>query len=246
MKKSISVLILLFSFMAFSQLKDNQWIRAFPITDYMVDINDSVKLVQIRLPANIIVKEKQLGLLRTTYTEDGDSNLEIGVGRCHLIKGEYYYFAINYKKSNKLPKAGDLLYTAVDKSPVYNGNIVKLSLQYIGLKDVEDEPFYDRKSVFANFTKEDETQLVDEMVKDVQRTGEYFLQNNPEVDQEIEAGKNKGKLILNAMITCKNQDIEDFLTYITIKPTLYAGKQWKLSEVFATWLLAGAPTLIKE
>lgn len=246
MKKSISIILLLFSLIVFAQLKDNQWIRAFPITDYMVDINDSVKLVQIRLPANTFVKEKQLGLLRTTYSEDGASDLEIGVGRCHLIKGEYYYFAINYKKSNKVPKAGDLLYTAVDKSPVYKGNIVKLSLQYIGLKDVEDESFYDRKLVFSNFTKEDETRLVNEMVKDIQRTGNYFLKNNPEVDQEIEEGKNKGKKILNSMITCKNQDIEDFLTYMTIKPTLYAGKQWKLSEVFATWLLAGSPTLIKE
>lgn len=232
--------------MAFSQLKDNQWIRAFPITDYMVDINDSTKLVQLQLPANTIIKEKQLGLLRTTFTENVDDDLEIGAGRCYLIKGEFYYFAINYKKSKKLPKAGDLLYTAVEKSPVYAGNVVQLSLQYIGLKDVEDQPFYDRNLVFNNFTKEDETLLIDKMVNDVQRTGAYFSTNNPEIDQEIATGKNKGKRILSSMINCKNQDVLDFLTYMTIKPTLYAGKEWKLSEVFATWLLAGAPTLIKE
>lgn len=92
-----------------------------------------------------------------------------------------------------MPKAGDLLYTAVDKSPIYAGNIVKLSLQYIGLKDVEDEPFYDRNLVFSNFTNKDESLLIDKMVKDVQRTGNYFLKNNPEIDQEIATGKNKGK-----------------------------------------------------
>lgn len=89
MKKSISALLLLFSFIAFGQLKDNQWIRAFPITDYMVDINDSTKLVQIQLPANIIIKEKQLGLLRSTFSENAKDDLEIGAGKCYLIKGNF-------------------------------------------------------------------------------------------------------------------------------------------------------------
>ena len=245
MKKLFSTLLLLLCLFVFSQTEEKQWVRAFPITDYTVDINDSVKLVQIQIPENI-VKEKQIGVLKGIYRDNLSDTLEIGAGKCYLIKGEYHYFAINYKKSKKIPKAGDLLFTIVEKMPVYKNDIVNLALLYIGLKDVDDQSFYDRTTVFSNWTKEDEAKILDLMIKDIQYTGAYFLKNNPEIDQNIITGKHKGKKILNTMILCKKQDVVDFLKYMTIKPKLYYGNEWKLSEVFATWLAAGAPTIIQE
>ena len=50
--------------------QDNStWVRAFPITDYMIDLNDSIKLVQVELPDDLQFKEKQLGVTRGGYKD---------------------------------------------------------------------------------------------------------------------------------------------------------------------------------
>ena len=51
----------------------------------------------------------------------------------------------------------------------------------------------------------------------------------------------KGKKVLSVMIACKSSYVKDFMSYIIARPRLYAGKKWKISEIFATWLVEGAP-----
>ena len=50
----------------------NQWARAFPITDYMVDANDSIKIVQVHPTDGTTIPEKQLGLLKGMYRDKHD------------------------------------------------------------------------------------------------------------------------------------------------------------------------------
>ncbi len=62
----------------------------------------------------------------------------------------------------------------------------------------------------------------------------------------IKSGAYSGKLLLNAMMACTQQDVSDFLEYMIARPVLYAGHEWKVAEIFATWLTEGAPTVVKK
>lgn len=245
MNKLLLVVFSLFSFIAGAQTDTTKWVRGFPITDYMVDLNDSMKVVQIVLPGEVTIKDKQVGLLRGIYRDKPSDTMLVGAGRCNLIKGEYYYFSINYKKSGKSPKQGDLLFAFVDKSPVYRGNIVKLTAFYIGLKNVYEMPLYDRAGIFKQWKKSDEDILMDSMVADIRFTGNYFLANNPTMNVAIKSGKHTGKMVLNTMQICDKKDVIDFLEYMIARPNFYAGNNWKIAEIFATWLSLGGPTVIK-
>ncbi len=202
--------------------------------------------MQVQLPKGLRIADNQMGLLRGMYRESRADTGTIGAGRCQLIKGDYFYFTIMCKPNGKQPKAGDLLYTFMDKSPVYRAHCIPLACQFIGLLDVYGKALYDRYAVFSQWTKSDEETLLNAIVSDVHFTGDYFLKENPAMNAPIKSGAYSGKLLLNAMMACTQQDVSDFLEYMIARPVLYAGHEWKVSEIFATWLTEGAPTVVKK
>lgn len=246
MLKSMLACLILVHGLVFAQTDNTKQLRAFPITDYIIDLNDSTQLVQIEMPDGITFNYKQLGLIHGVYVTSSDDTVSKGYGRCYLIKGNYYYFAISQNKSGIPLKEGDLLYTFMDKTNIWDGQIPKLASHFIQLQDVYENRFYDRYLIFINWTESQERSLLDSMVADIRFTGKYFQENDPSMDIILRSGKYKGKKILSVMIDCKTEDVTDFVDYVIARPKLYAGRQWKLSEVFATWLEAGAPAIIKE
>ena len=229
-----------------AQRDTSQWLRAFPLTDYMQDLNDTTKLVQILTPDGYSLKEQQVGLVRGVYRVNKADTSQKGYGRCYLIKGDYYYFAISHNKSGVALKEGDLLYTFVKQSPVYNGQIMKLASHFITLQNVYEKALYDPVSIYDQWEKSDEKELIDSMVADIKFTGNYFQANNPSMDVLAKDGQFKGKKTFSVMISCQPGYVKYFLDYIIARPRLYAGKGWKISEIFATWVAEGAPTVIKE
>lgn len=246
MKKIFLLLFILVSFTTFGQEDSTKWLRAFPITDYITPLTDTIKIVQVNLPQGLTIREKQLELLKGMYRGNHADTITIGSGRCNLIKGNYYYFTIDFLKSGKQPRGGDLLYTFMNKPAVYAGNMLRVASHYILLKDVYENPLYDRYTIFSQWTKNDEDRVMDSIVADIHFTGDYFLKNNPEMNIKIKSGKNQDKPVLNTMIACTKKDVIDFFAYMIARPSLYAGQEWKVSEVFATWLSEGAPTVIKN
>ena len=247
MRKIAFLLLWIISSLAsLAQPGENKMVRAFPITDYITPISDSVKLVQVHLPGNPIIKDKQPGILKAVYKTSKEDVVEKGTGRCNLIKGDYYYFTIDISKSKLQPEGGDLLYINVDKPSSYTNQLVKLAGHYISLTDVYESPFYDRYTIFNNWTQKEEEAALDSMVKDIVFTGDYFNQHAPENDVLITSGPYKDKKAFSVMIKSNVKMLTDFLDYIIARPALYAGRSWKISEIFATWLTSGAPTVVKE
>lgn len=247
MKKIAFTLSLLacYSF-SFAQTDDGKWVQGFPITDYIVKISDSVSLVQVSMMNNTLIKEKQLGLLKGVYNKTAADTATIGYGRCQLIKGSNYYFTIDHKKSGLLPQKGNLLYTVVDKPKVHIGHILPIAAHHIGMQTVENKSLYNRDSVFLKWTGTDEKTCINAMGADIRYTGDYFLKNNPAMNVRIPGGKYNGEMVLNTMAKCTNEDVENFLDYIIARPSIYAGREWKISELFATWLSNGSPTVVKQ
>lgn len=246
MQKITLLILIILSQTGAAQTGPGKWIRAFPITNYTVDLNDSTKLVQVQMPAGLSIADRQLGLLRGVYHESNIDTVQKGYGRCYLIKGDYYYFAIGHNTSGKAITEGDILYTFMDTTTIFYGQLPKLAAHYIELQDIYEKKLFDRYSIFNQWPPEDEKAAIDSMVKDIKFTGNYFIQNNSSMDKLITEGQFKSQKVLSVMANCQPAWVKDFIDYVIARPGLYAGKEWKTAEVFATWLAQGSPTVIKE
>ncbi len=246
MIKTLIIPVLFFSFTGYAQIDTTKWLRAFPITGYMLDLNDSTKVVQVLLNEGLKFEDKQLGMMRGVYKTSPADTVQKGYGRCHLIKGNYYYFTIGHNTSGLSLQEGDLLYTVVTKTAIYYGQIPRLASHSIELQDVYGHSLYDFNLVFDQWTEATEKAVIDTMVKDIWFTGNYFTRNEPSMDKLISKGKYKDRKLLSVMMECQPVVVNDFIDFMIACPGLYAGRKWKIAEVFATWLTEGAPTIIKE
>ena len=196
-------------------------IFAFKITDYIKPLTDSTSAVQVFKSASfpVAINDKQLGVLNHCYkTGIKLDTAMIGWGRCNLIKGEYYYFGIRLKKMQQ-PAEGDLLYLQAKVAYVYDGlllNVMNHALQFI---NVHGLPFMKSNAMF---------------------------QQMPEQNQIIKDGIYKGEKLFTAMLFAKRSELELFLKYIIARPKNYAGNSWKISEIFATWIDGGTPTVVEN
>jgi hypothetical protein len=234
-------LLILFPMLVVAQPSTEKIVRAFPITDYMVDLNDSIKIVQVFFEQTGVIREKEMGVVATIFNPESERPDIIGSGRCNMIKGDYYYFTINFKGSGSVPVAGDLLYTSVAKPAAFTDVLSKIASHYITLKDVYDSPFYDRFEIFNSWSAANEKAALDSMIADIIYTADYFLKNDPSLNVNIKSGANADKPVLNIMKTNAKKELEVFLNYMIAHPGIYAGKDWKISEIFATWVTEGSP-----
>jgi hypothetical protein len=236
-----SILITATIFFASHLHAQKKWPRAFPITDYIVALNDSTKVVQVELPEGLSIPDKEIGIIEGIYrTHDTDAVYK-GYGRCNLIKGNYYYFSMSHNTSNMPLQAEDLVYVNLGPTNIYYGQIPKLAGHFIQLTDVYEKKLYDVYDIFKNWTEGNENALIDSMVNDIRFTGDYFLKNNPTMNIEIAKGINKGKHVLDMMMLASRKEVMQFLDYVIAYPKLYKGHVWKASEVYATWVSAGSP-----
>ena len=222
-------------------------IVAFKITDYMKPLDDSTMLVQVVKPESLPldIKLQQLGTMLHCYkTGVKLDTASIGWGRCQLIKGEYYYFSMHINTSQQ-PSAGDLLYVKLRMPYVYNGLLLGVMNRAMQFNNVYDEPFMTDNAVFTN-TKKNELDLLDSMVSDIRFTGKEILKQMPEQNKVLNAGIYSGKKLFDAMQGAKRSELESFLKYIAARPKNYAGNDWKISEIYATWMSGGTPTVVED
>lgn len=74
--KTTFYLLLLSSANSFAQSDSTKWLRAFPITAYMVDLDDTTKIVQLEMPEGLIIKDKQPGIIYGVYRTAKDDAVE--------------------------------------------------------------------------------------------------------------------------------------------------------------------------
>lgn len=220
---------------------------AFKITGYIKALTDSSTVVQVINPVSfpVPIRDKQLGVLYHCYkTGETLDTAMIGFGRCNLIKGDYYYFGIKLQKSQQ-PSEGDIIYTKVKVPYVYDGLLLNVIRHAIHFTNVYGDQFVNDVAVFTN-TKNDELILLDSMVSDIRFTGSAMLKQIPEQDRLIKGGIYDGKKLFDAMQAVKRTELEAFLKYIAARPKNYAGNNWKISEIFATWMNSTTPTVVEN
>ena len=248
MRLILFFLIPLFSSNQLAAQQDSvEKIVAFKITDYIKPLSDSASAVQVFKPASfpVLIKDKQLGVLYHCYTNGTplDTSMK-GWGMCHLIRGDYYYFGDRLQKKQQAAE-GDLIYIRVKVPYVYDGLLLNVMNHAVAFTNVYGQDFMNPNSIFTN-TKKDELNILDSMVHDIQFTGGAMLQQMPEQNQLVTDGMYKGKKIFESMQAVKRSELELFLKYMAARPKNYAGNTWKISEIFATWMAGGTPTVVEN
>ena len=231
----LSLAMITFSNLLYSQT-EGKWLRAFPITDYIVELDDSTRVVQLEMPEGFGIPDKQLAIAYGVYRSSSADAVSKGYGRCHLVKGVYHYFSIGHNNSKIPLQAGDLLYMHLDTTNIHFGRIPKLASHFIRFQNIYDNPFYDRYLVFTTWSRADEENLQDSMLADIHFTGQWLKENNPDQNQKVTGGRYEGKTIFDVMTGCRSEDLLSFLDFVIEYPRNYAGGTWKLTETFATWV----------
>ena len=241
------MLLLLCSQPGHAQKDSTEAYFTFRITDYTIKLDDSTTIVQIGVPDAwpLKISDKEFGVLKNRYQQgvEYDTNM-IGFGRCHLIKDEWHYFAIHqYRK--QVPKQGDLLVTKCKLPKLYTGLLFNLARYGISLTRVDEEQFYHSAEVFY-MRPASEQEFLDSMIADIRYTGKAMLAQKNGQDQSIKGGLFNGKKLFATMQRVTREQLEKFLKYVAARPTKYAGNTWKLSEIFATWMVSKTPEVIDE
>jgi hypothetical protein len=178
-------------------------------------------------------------ILKHRYENGNLDTTLIGWGRCNLIKGDYYYFSV-HKYSNEEPEEGDLLYTKCKTLPFYKSLLFDVNSHAINLTTVYEDQFYHAADLFQ-LNAQKEKILLDSMVADIHFTGTEMKKQMPDQNQLVKGGLFDGKKIFEAMETTSRKELEEFLKYVIARPVKYAGNTWKLSEIFATWVINKSP-----
>jgi hypothetical protein len=246
-KIAVSVIVLFCCTTLRAQLIPVEKVFAFKITGYLKPLNDSITLVQVIQPDGwpTAIADKQLGVLKHCYKKGTElDTAAIGWGRCQLIKGDYCYFAIHLYK-NQQPAEGDLLYTKFNVQVAYNGRLIDVMKHGVELTRVTDEKFLNPADIFT-LGRQKETALLDSMIADIHYTGSVMQQQMADQNQSIKGGIYDGKKLFTAMQAATRAELEQFLNYIIARPKNYAGNTWKISEIFATWMVSETPTVIEK
>jgi hypothetical protein len=222
-------------------------IIAFKITGYIQKLNDSITLVQVQIPdaSPLTIAEKQLGVLKHCFKQGVELDTAmIGWGRCQLIKGEYCYFGIHLNKNQQVEE-GDLLYLRLTVQVAHNGRLLDVMKHAIELTRVTDEKFLFPADIFS-LTRQKEAALLDSMISDIHYTGNVMMEQMPDQNQLIKGGLYDGKKLFDAMQAATRAELEQFLNYMIARPTKYAGHNWKISEIFATWMVSDTPRVLED
>lgn len=85
-------------------------------------------------------------------------------------------------------------------------------------------------------------EIYKEMAENVQFIGKMMKQQNDSQNQPVSRDcKYKGKMLFDAMEMTTVEDIKMFLSYCAYNSHKYVRNTWSISEVYATWLVAGMP-----
>lgn len=142
------------------------------------------------------------------------------------------------------PVIGDLIaMEVIYHSLAFNNEITKVYLLNISLTNVMGDPFLKWDDLFNDPELKSE-RILTLMLDDLEFTAVEMRKQMEDI--RIETGDYVDLMLFDVMESSSRQDLLEFFKYISARPKKYLGHQWKLSEIFATWLVSSAPRVIKK
>ena len=214
-------------------------LMSFPITASWEDEKGN-QMLQISLPESVGWGKSSEATVLGLWTEEApERNVELG--KANLSQEDVPSLNFLLKASQNVQE-GDLLQGWVRIPRIKKRSILSdLVAQQVWLTDVYKQNFYDMETVLKNDSPDLEALLLGKMIADIRFVADAMVKQGME-DTKIEQGVYIGKGVFEIMETASLEQLKEFLGYVRFKPSKYRGHNWKVSEVFATWLTAGAPT----
>jgi tetratricopeptide (TPR) repeat protein len=224
------------------------WVM-FPVDSILAMNKDSV-LVRIKGGINHGIIKDENGNVYSSYdSEEPDrGNLVLGSASC-LAQTDNYSFCLVLLNDTTNPslniRINDILelpcqLPARDNSYVFT-RLAKLDIQF---NDLDVLPLYNQLQMLYNGDRQLEEEILALMVQDIYDTWDYirdFAADNPSWSEPMDGGKYQGYSMLDAMKMTTKSDITAFLNFVASFPGKYMGKEWKINETYATWLINFTP-----
>lgn len=181
---------------------------------------------------------KSVGTVRGIYDATTPSrNEEIGVAvLSNIYKNEIRVSLKEELTGQTNIQVGDLVIFSIEEYETHN-LFFHLSRLSIELLDVYGEPIYDKNMALSDALNENT--LLEILQADIALTGIEMRKQMGGLT--LKSGLYQNEDIFDAMENCRSGDLKLFLSYVIERPKKYVGHQWKISEIYATWLDGGTP-----
>lgn len=194
----------------------------------------------------------EIGSSGVVYTKSGSGNYNAEIGNGYVAacseKGTYIYVA-NHEKAQTdsayMVKEGDLI-TLTVRVPVKSYNSIFYELEKLGVTfyKKDDYPLYTFEGLLADDSPKNTDSLINVCIAEFKK--QYEVLSNQENTAEVykkplEAGRHKGKSILDVYKTATTKDILPFLLYAKENPKEYRGQMYYATFAGAVWMYAKSP-----
>lgn len=182
--------------------------------------------------------ESLQGEVQGIYKE-GETDRNKVLGTAKLLDSNDKGLIFEWKNDAKI-QIGDLIALNITiEKPAYENIFFHLALKNIRLTSVFGEPFIDNNTMLFNGRAYSMSPIHDMILEDMKLVAKEMRQKMDE--PRIESGLYQGYGLFSAMNVSTMEDINIFLEYIEARPLKYQGREWKLSEIYATWLVSDSP-----
>lgn len=130
----------------------------------------------------------------------------------------------------------------------YNSLFYELALMQISFSDASKQPLYPLRKILLRDSKVLEDSIINQSITDIKSIYDMVKDDASyaSLKTKITEGRYKGRTTLDVMGKTKKTDILSFLKFVKSYPGKYLGNNYKIAEVFATWVINFAPTNSQE
>ncbi len=221
----------------------------FRIKSIVNSKNDSV---WISIPFGQIIGIEK-GIKGKVYSADNDqepTRSNIYLGKAEIVAVDLYETTVlilveNSKDPKNMIREGDLVGIPIPyTTKSYKSVFFRFTQKNIEFLDRYDVPFYPIGQLLQVDDQEMENIQLRLMSYDCRKVAEFIrpkIPENPQWDLELKHGKYAGKKMVDILDGTSPEDLMTFFDFMSSFPGRYLGKSWKISEIFATWLINNAP-----
>ncbi len=198
-----------------------------------------------RIP-DINITPGQTFIIKAIF-EDGQKDTSTkAVGIVESITTQYINAKIPADKFYSTFSSTAMAYFLTPKNTLRKDIFYKFARMQIGFKSVEDSVIFNPTAHLSIFTKEIEENILTAMLNDIHYTASAMIDQSDGQQQTINGGDFDGKPLFETMQIVTSADLKNFLNYVWARPEIYTGQNWKISEIFATWMVNQTPKILGE
>ncbi len=232
----ISVIFIFISISSYSQEKENlTFLFSLEDVKKTSDTTYAAKIIHKNMPAPSI---KESGSVFSIHNADSMER-DLLLGKVKGITGNTGLSEILIYATKEV-KDGDLVELTVDIAENKFRNIfyelIRLNIRFL---NGYDEFFFNDETILFNEDVLQEEENISILSEDIKFVAGKMLEKME--SPAVIGGRFNGFDLFSAMEESNERDVLSFLRFVKENPRKYMGNNWKISEVYATWIVSKTP-----